>query len=65
MKLICDEITKEEYMNNKDKSASEIIDFVKSKIPPAIIWGYGCYDCRIKEDNGKYYMTYMQGDSCD
>lgn len=31
----------------------------------AVIWGYGLYGYEIFEEDGKYYATWRQGDSCD
>lgn len=31
----------------------------------AILCGYGLYDCKVREENGKYICSYMTGDSCD
>ena len=27
--------------------------------------GYGLYNCKVREDNGKYICTWWRGDSCD
>lgn len=34
-------------------------------IPESIVMGYGVYGARIKQENGKYYLEYERGDSCD
>ena len=31
----------------------------------AIRFGYGLYNCQVREENGKYICSYMTGDSCD
>jgi hypothetical protein len=31
----------------------------------AVVWGYGLYGYEIYEEDGKYYATWRQGDSCD
>lgn len=33
--------------------------------PVSILWGYGLYDCRVREKDGKYICSYKTGDSCD
>ena len=30
-----------------------------------VVWGYGLYGYEIYEEDGKYYATWRQGDSCD
>ena len=30
-----------------------------------VLCGYGLYNCKVREDNGKYICTYETGDSCD
>lgn len=32
---------------------------------PSIIWGYGLYDCRVREENGKYICSWKRGETCD
>lgn len=31
----------------------------------AVICGYGLYNCRVYEKDGKYWCSYWTGDSCD
>jgi hypothetical protein len=31
----------------------------------SIRWGYGLYNCQVREENGKYICSYMTGDTCD
>ncbi len=52
------EITKEEY----EKAQAE---GVYSIIPDSIVMGYGCYGASVSEHDGKYYLSYDRGDSCD
>jgi hypothetical protein len=52
------EITKEEY----EKAQAE---GVYSIIPDSIAMGYGCYGASVSEHDGKYYLFYDRGDSCD
>ena len=30
-----------------------------------VICGYGLYDCKVREQDGKYICSYMTGSSCD
>lgn len=52
------EITKEDY----DKALAE---GAYSIINPAIVMGYGVYGAKVKEIEGKYYLSYSRGSSCD
>lgn len=52
------EITKEEYEQAKSKGAASLVsDNVKM--------GYGLYSSSVYEKDGKYYLEYQRGDSCD
>lgn len=55
---ITNEITKEEYEKAKEKGAGSLIDDY---------WymSYGVYGASVSEVDGKYYLTWMHGDSCD
>lgn len=44
------------YMADKDKN--ELFSM-------AILVGYGLYDCRVIEKDGKYICTWERGESCD
>ena len=52
------EITKEKY----DKALAE---GPESIISDSILMGYGCYGARVFEKNGRFYLKYSRGDSCD
>ena len=59
------EITKEQYergMANKGWLTSEDSMSVFSE---AERWGYGVYCAMVKAEDGKYYVTYDMGTSCD
>ena len=32
---------------------------------PSICLGYGLYGTRVREEDGKYYVDYSRGSSCD
>ena len=51
------EISKEDYEKAKDNPLAIISE--------TVIMGYGCYCPKVYEDNGKYYLSYDRGDSCD
>ena len=55
---VCYEISKEEYDKALEHGADSIIS-------DAIHMGYGVYGANVKENDGKYYLTYSRGDSCD
>ena len=52
------EISKEEYEKAQEKSAYAIIS-------DSIKMGYGCYGAAVYEIEGKYYLRYEKGSSCD
>ena len=52
------EITKEEYEKAKNQSPYTLIS-------DSIIMGYGCYGATVYEQDGKYYLRFSMGDSCD
>lgn len=55
---VCYEISKEEYEKALKEGAYCLIN-------EAIIRGYGAYGARVNQIEGKYYLSYMRGDSCD
>lgn len=52
------EISKEEY----DKALTE---GPESIIGDAVKMGYGVYRSSVSEADGKYFLTYTRGSSCD
>ena len=52
------EITKEEYELSKTKGPYFLI-------PDYIKWGYGAYGAITKEEDGKYFLMYDRGETCD
>ncbi len=44
------------YMTGEDQRAH---------FSDAILMGYGLYNCKVHEEDGKYICTWMCGDSCD
>ena len=59
MVSVTNQISKEEYEQAKEKGAMSLIT------NPALINGYGVYGASVKEVDGKYYLTYSRGNSCD
>lgn len=62
------EITEEQY--NEIMEASDNRGFVPSHLEtkyfsPAVLWGYGLYGDKVFKKDGKYYLWYKTGDSCD
>ena len=53
------QISKEEYEQAKEKGAMSLIT------DPALISGYGVYGARVSEADGKYYLSFSRGNSCD
>lgn len=54
---VCYEISKEEY----EKGKKNPYDLISSEIK----MGYGCYGAEVTEVDGKYYLSYDRGESCD
>lgn len=52
------EISQEKYEKAKAEGPESIIS-------DSILMGYGCYGAKVYEANGKYYLTYTRGNSCD
>lgn len=52
------QISKEDYEKAKKEG-------VKSLLSEAVICGYGFYGGKVTEVEGKYYLSYTRGDSCD
>ena len=52
------EITKEEYDKANEKGPYSLI-------PESIVMGYGVYGAEVYEEDGKYFLSYSRGDSCD
>lgn len=63
MREITREITKEKY--DYYDSQPNVSVAIKSEMSDDIIYGYGYYGGSIYESNGKYYMRYSIGCSCD
>lgn len=51
------EITKEEYEVGQKNPYYLISDNIKM--------GYGAYGAQVSEEDGKYYLTFSMGSSCD
>ena len=60
-------ITRHEYEKMMLMDYNERNEIVESKLPQAIICGYGYYGHRLEADldNGIYYIVCRVGDSCD
>lgn len=58
MKSIKIEISFEQYQKAIDESPYSLL-------PDSIVMGYGAYGAKVKEDDGRYFLYYEMGDSCD
>lgn len=54
---VCYEISKEEYEKAKENPYKIVGE--------AIVMGYGCCNAEVNEIDGKYYLSYDRGESCD
>lgn len=52
------EITEEEYKKALEEGPRSIVS-------ESVVMGYGCYGATVSEHDGKYYLSYERGDSCD
>jgi len=66
------EVTKEEFERAregaKDKTQKSFYmagEDVMKHFDDSILCGYGLYDCKIYEEDGKYVCRYYTGSSCD
>ena len=59
------EITKEQYERAMQHNGYIAKEDESSIFTTAEIWGYGVYSTKVKEENGKYYVHYELGSSCD
>ena len=64
MREITREITKRKSNDYYD-SQPNVSVAIKSEMSDDIIYGYGYYGGSVYENNGKYYMQYSIGSSCD
>jgi hypothetical protein len=58
MVAVKEEITKEEYEKAKEKGAYSLFD-------ECMLMGYGVYGAEVYERDGKYWLSYSRGSSCD
>ena len=66
------EVSKEVYERaransvNKDaKSFYMVKEDTEKLFSDSIRLGYGLYNCKVHEENGKYICTWEMGDTCD
>ena len=59
------EITKEQYERAMQHSGYIAKEDESAIFTTAEIWGYGVYSLKAKEENGKFYVHYELGSSCD
>ncbi len=63
MREITREITKEKY--DYYESQPSVSATIKADMSDDIIYGYGYYGGSVYESDGKYYMKYSIGNSCE
>lgn len=63
MREITREITKEKY--DYYKSQPSVSSAIETDMSDDIIYGYGYYGGSVYESDGKYYMKYSIGNSCE
>ena len=59
------EISKEIYDKAMENNGHIPKDMEEQVFGIAVLCGYGLYGNRVKEEDGKYYVTYNRGSSCD
>ena len=66
MDTIRNEISKEEFEKLQAMSyAEQKAEIFPNGIPESWVMGYGYYGHSVFEQNGKYYVQYKIGSSCD
>ena len=60
------EITREQY----DRAVNEHHNYLAKEDEEIVFtiderWGYGVYGARVFSEDGKYYVTYRLGSTCD
>lgn len=65
MKRYTREITKEQYDRAMKNNKYITEEDKKTIFTESEIWGYGVYSPKVAEKDGKYYVNYESGDSCD
>jgi len=57
---------KESYIGEEEQSSYYMTHDDRERLfSESIRWGYGLYNCRVHEEDGKYICTWWRGDSCD
>lgn len=59
------EVTKEVYERAKENGGYMADEDKLKNFSAMDLYGYGVYGAKVYEQEGKYYCTYMTGDSCD
>ena len=59
------EINKEVYDRAQANGGCLTKEDKEALFSPSILWGYGLYEDRIYEEDGKYWLRYRTGSSCD
>lgn len=60
------EITKQQYENAVRKNHGYLLpEDVDKVFTDAERWGYGVYDSRVFEEDGKFYVSFWLGSTCD
>lgn len=59
------EVTKDVYERAKANRGYMDSDDRPKYFDGSILNGYGLYDCKVREENGKYICSWWCGSSCD
>ena len=65
MKSLTREISKEIYDRAQAKNGYVLEEDMGKVWDSSELWGYGVYDGTTFEQNGKFFVRYCLGDSCD
>jgi len=65
MDRVYHEIEKEDYERLARMKPEDRNDELYKRCPSCIKWGYGLYGKGLVEKDGKHYIYYVCGDSCD
>lgn len=59
------EVSKEVYERSQQHGGYMAEEDKAELFSVSILCGYGLYNCRVREEDGKYICSYWTGDSCD
>lgn len=59
------EVSKEVYERAAKDRGYMAVEDRENFFSEDIRWGYGLYDCKVRQEGDKYICSYMTGSTCD